>query len=323
MDRVNGLISIVVPIYNTEEYLRKCINSIINQTFKNIEVVLVNDGSTDSCGKICEEYAARDNRIKVIHKENAGVSAARNSGIEICTGEYIGFVDSDDWIEKDMFEILYDTVNRNNSDISICNIYDDKRIDIEPYEVYTYDKDNFCIEMFTGNSFEGYLCNKLFKAELFEFVRLDEEIGIIEDLLLIYNILKSRNTISATYITKGLYHYIERENSALNGKFSKVSFSRLKAFEYLYNDSLKTYPTLSEYIFGRYIEENIYEAMRYIRSNCDEKSYLVQIRNNIAENYKKIKSSKYLNFKQKICIFLIKVNLRLFCSTYKVVNIFN
>lgn len=101
------LISIIVPIYNVELYLEKCIESIINQTYKNLEIILVDDGSTDSCGKICDEYAKKDNRIKVIHKINGGLSDARNKGMEIAKGKYIGFVDGDDYVASDMYETLY------------------------------------------------------------------------------------------------------------------------------------------------------------------------------------------------------------------------
>src|SRR5665647_2657921 len=103
----NPLISIIVPIYKVENYIRNCVDSILNQTYKNLEVILVDDGSTDNCGNICDEYSLKDNRIKTIHKKNGGLSSARNAGLDVAKGEYIGFIDSDDWIEKDMYESLY------------------------------------------------------------------------------------------------------------------------------------------------------------------------------------------------------------------------
>lgn len=114
-------ISIVVPIYNVEKYLDQCVKSIINQTYKNLEIILVNDGSIDNSGKICDKYKRQDNRVIVIHKENGGSSDARNVGIQIATGKYIGFVDSDDYIEKDMYEFLYNNMINENADISCCN----------------------------------------------------------------------------------------------------------------------------------------------------------------------------------------------------------
>ena len=117
------LISIIVPIYKTEKYLDRCIKSIINQTYKNLEVILVDDGSPDRCGVICDKWAQKDKRIKVIHKENGGVSDSRNAGLDIANGEYIGFVDSDDYIHKDFIKILYNLCKENNSDISVCETF--------------------------------------------------------------------------------------------------------------------------------------------------------------------------------------------------------
>ena len=114
------LISVVVPVYNVEKYIDKCINSIINQTYKNLEIILVDDGSPDNCGKICDEYAKKDNRIKVTHKENGGVSSARNIGIKNATGDWLTFVDADDWIENNFVEQLLKIGNQENAEIVLC-----------------------------------------------------------------------------------------------------------------------------------------------------------------------------------------------------------
>ena len=113
-----GKISVVVPVYNVEEYLDQCVESLVGQTYKNLEVILVDDGSPDNCPAMCDEWAERDNRIKVIHKENGGVSSARNAALDIASGDYIGFVDSDDWIEPDMYEILIKNAKKYDADIS-------------------------------------------------------------------------------------------------------------------------------------------------------------------------------------------------------------
>ena len=117
------LISVIVPIYNVEKYLNKCIESIINQSYSNLEIILVDDGSKDSSGIMCDSYILKDKRIKVIHKENGGLSDARNVGIDKAKGEYIVFIDSDDWIDEKMIEILYNIIKKNNSDISICDYF--------------------------------------------------------------------------------------------------------------------------------------------------------------------------------------------------------
>ena len=116
----NVKISIIVPVYKVEKYLDKCVNSIVGQTYKNLEIILVDDGSPDNCPAMCDEWAQKDSRIKVIHKKNGGLSSARNAGLDACTGDYIGFVDSDDWIEPDMYEYLLNIGMKNNADVSRC-----------------------------------------------------------------------------------------------------------------------------------------------------------------------------------------------------------
>ena len=116
---MEDLITVIVPVYKVEKYIRKCIESIINQTYKNIEIILVDDGSPDDCGKICDEYAKKDNRIKAIHKENGGLSDARNKALDLTNGKYVIFVDSDDYIEKNAIEYLYQLMQKYNTDIAI------------------------------------------------------------------------------------------------------------------------------------------------------------------------------------------------------------
>lgn len=324
MEKINGLISIIVPIYNTENYLRKCIDSIINQTYKNIEIILVNDGSTDNCGKICDEYIDKDNRVKVMHKKNAGLSCARNSGLGLCRGEYIGFVDSDDWVEDNMFESMYSISKQNNSDITICDTTSqEKKINNKNYDNFEVKKLNqvdYCVEMFTGNSFEGYVCNKLYTSEIINKHKF-EDIGGIEDLLFNYKVLNEKPDINVMYIKKGLYHYIRRDDSISFSSFSAKTFSKLKAFKFIYEDSIYKFPMISEYVFKRFIEENIYEAGKYIKADCKEEKYLLQIRKNTIDNYRRIKENDYFSTKQRISIFLMKCNLKLFCYVYKIVDI--
>ena len=124
---MNCELSIIVPVYNTAQYLPQCIESILKQSFKNWELILIDDGSTDGSAEICEEWAQKDARIKVIHKVNSGQADCRNQALEICQGDYIGFVDSDDWIEESMYEVLMDDLKTTNSDIAICNHYDESK----------------------------------------------------------------------------------------------------------------------------------------------------------------------------------------------------
>ena len=177
----------------------------MEQTYKNIEIIMINDGSTDNCGKICDEYAQKDNRIKVIHKKNEGVSSARNKGIGECTGKYIGFVDGDDIIDTDMFEKLYESITKNESDLAICNYYPNKDfcgvdeiIDRETALDLILDKDKY----------KGFVVNKLYKKRILKDQKFDEKIDICEDL--IFNCQYIIKCCKCSIVNEKLYNYISR-----------------------------------------------------------------------------------------------------------------
>lgn len=218
-------ISVIVPIYNTGNYLKKCVDSIANQTFKDIEIILVDDGSTDDSGKICDEFAEKDNRIRVIHQSNSGSVTARKNGLEIACAEYIGFVDSDDWIESDMYEILYNLITENEADMSCCNrVYEDGKNEIKlTMTEGVFDISNNRQAVFedfvslssdsSGMNLNHSLCNKLFKKELivnsFSCVSDEQQYG--EDFLILCEYLMKCNNIAIK--DKVEYHYIKHDES--------------------------------------------------------------------------------------------------------------
>ncbi|MCL2015640.1 MAG: glycosyltransferase [Defluviitaleaceae bacterium] len=236
------VISVIVPVYNAEKHLENCICSIVNQTYKNLEIILVNDGSADDSGKICDNFAKIDSRIKVIHKENGGVSSARNKGIDAATGDWLGFVDSDDIIDSTMYETLLNAAVAGKTKLSICGFvrsfdsgYKEVRTCPEIPPIIT------CKQALTyiisDRYFEGFMCNKLFHKTLFtEFTeqnkpknRLATDLHVCEDLLLIIQIIlqmaeksekseenekSEKNKIS--YTPQALYDYIVRTESAVN-----------------------------------------------------------------------------------------------------------
>ncbi len=215
-------VSIIVPIYNVEKYIGKCIESIMNQTLKDIEVILVNDGSTDKSGKIADKYASIDNRIKVIHQKNLGQGVARNKGIEISNGKFIGFVDSDDWIDLDMYERLYNSICENDADIGVCSRrgYDENLVNghtklVEDNEVFdiNYNIVDYIINhLFYPHTVSS--CNKLYKADLIKKnnIRFKNvyEVGS-EDALFNYCILLNSKKIVT--IKDTFYNTIERIGS--------------------------------------------------------------------------------------------------------------
>ncbi len=225
-------ISVIVPVYNVENYLKKCIDSILNQTLEDIEIILVNDGSTDSCKEICDEYARKDNRIKVIHKPNEGLSMARNAGIREARGQYIGFVDSDDYIAWDMYEMLYQNIITYNADISICGLYNCYKEKSIPQ----YDGDEFLVmnneealkTALEGIKFSVNAVNKLYKKELFDNIEFPKG-KLSEDAFTIPKILSISSKIVFDSVPK--YYYMHREDSITTSKFKEQDFDVVKAYE--------------------------------------------------------------------------------------------
>jgi len=186
---MSDLISIIIPVYNVEKYLERCVKSVINQTYKNLEIILVDDGAKDNSGKMCDELSKLDSRIKVIHKENGGLSDARNFGLKIATGDYIGFVDSDDYIADDMYETLYHTIKNNNADISIVSFYEmykEKVIGVrDSGNLEILSKQEAMKELLIDTKIQSYAWNKLFKKELFNDLKFPTGKNF-EDIELLY-----------------------------------------------------------------------------------------------------------------------------------------
>lgn len=217
------LISIIIPVYKVEEYLNKCIDSVINQSYKNLEIILVDDGSPDNCPQICDEYSRKDNRIKVIHKKNGGQSEARNCGLDIAKGKYIGFVDSDDYIKEDMFEILYKNMINYDADISLCNIIKIKKKsneNVENYDEIEIYNSSDSIKQLLKQHITNYLPNKLYKREIWEEIRLPEG-KILEDMDVMYRLIEKSNKIVATNKTE--YYYFIRKDSSISQINTKVT----------------------------------------------------------------------------------------------------
>ena len=242
---MSDLISVIVPVYNVEQYLDKCVESIINQTYKNLEIILVDDGSSDQSGKKCDEWNIKDSRIKVIHKENGGLSDARNVGLEVATGDYIGFVDSDDWIEPGMYERLFEEICRTDSLVAICDY--SKYYEDNPNTLYKEKKE--IVHVYKGREIVNYMTSDgkvkisysvwkcLYKKTCLEGCKFP--VGrYYEDVLFNVNALWTIDRV--VYIPKVYYHYRIRNNSIIGGGISPKHIEDLM----VYNDGIiKFYQT--------------------------------------------------------------------------------
>lgn len=242
------MISVIIPVYNVERYLKRCIDSVINQTYKDLEIILVDDGSTDNSGVICDDLKSIDSRIKVIHKKNGGLSSARNAGIKVATGEYIGFVDSDDWIDIDMYESLISAIEETKSEVAvtgICRVYDNGyfKNQFTRNSVEVYRGVEIVAEYLKQNSFSTAAYDKLYKSELFSHRRFPEG-KLYEDAPVIYDILKSINKIVC--VGKPQYKYFQRADSICGLAFSKKKMDHYYFSHEILIDVSKTYPQLAE-----------------------------------------------------------------------------
>lgn len=299
------LISVIVPIYNIEKYIEKCIASISSQTYKNLEIILIDDGSTDSSGSICDTLAKNDPRIKVIHKKNGGLSDARNAGLEVAEGEYFSFIDGDDFITPDTLEKLYNAAVSTDSEISVCNMlrYYEDGSTVDFYCPSTAPVTLEGIDRFKTLN-QPSVCNKLFKAELFGDLRFPKS-KYYEDTY-IYHIL-AYNASKATLTGHNGYMYLSRRDSILGANISERYFDCIEA---IYNRLV----FLAEHGIDIYAKEaalSLYAAVANAqkgikKTSSNQKSFENARKQYLAAYRYLMHRSSGISFKQKIRLFLLK-----------------
>lgn len=249
------LISIIVPVYRAEKYLAKCVESLLSQTYKNIEIILVDDGSPDKSGEICDQFREKDRRVKVIHQDNGGQSKARNMALSVAKGEYIGFVDSDDWIDSDMYSVLFDNLQLSQSDISCCQF---RRVDedgntadtVLEKKVNSYDNLSAMKVLIEDREIGSHPCTKLFKCGLFKDVQFP--IGrVYEDIAIMHIIFSKAKRVVVTSERK--YNYLINANSTSYTQTPKWGYSLFCAFGDRYEFISENYPSLVDFTRERYL----------------------------------------------------------------------
>lgn len=313
-------VSVIIPVYKVEKYLKRCIESVVNQSYKNIEIILVNDGSPDKCGEICDSYARIDSRIKVIHKENGGLSSARNAGLDIASGEYIMFVDSDDWIEENSLEKLdkymnmsYDIINFKFSFVkegskNIIELQSDIK------ESYECDLISYIDKLFSGE-LDFFIWNKLYKKGLFNEVKFPEGRNY-EDLATIYKLyFKAKNIIVTDY---SLYKYwLGNLNSITSNSTIKNMTDYLLSTKEIYEVN-KNYLQINKRDFSSvdtwYKMMIIQLLINYTKSTYKDDELKREIQSELRSSkarisavYKQGKIAKYVLYKSRLLIPMIKL----------------
>lgn len=316
---MNNLISVIVPIYNSEKYLPKCIESILSQTYKNLELILINDGSTDKSLNICNYYKSLDNRIIVIDKPNEGVSATRNLGIKIAKGDYLGFVDSDDYIEDNMYEVLLTQIETSKSQVCVMTSYI-----VNSLKKYTSLYKNSTI---SGNEalkqllmlrFPASLWAYLYSKDVIKKFYLNEEIHFFEDFEFNYRILSSVSKVAIC--DQRLYNYRINENSINHQRINDKKVTCLKIYDIVAKDlqwKNKDLAKYSAYFRSHCLVSIIASLSQSIDS--DDKYYSI-MHKNAKDMLWNVIFSRVVPIKYKVAILLCSINPYLTCKILNLIK---
>ncbi len=319
------MISVIVPVYRVEKYLSRCIESITKQTYKNLEIILVDDGSPDHCPELCDEWAERDFRIRVIHKANGGLSDARNAGMKAAAGVYISFIDSDDWIAPQMYERLVSAMKRDQSDISACGmkmVWDDgspdKILIITPDCVL--DRKEAQRALLKEELIIQPVCDKLYKAECIKDILFD--VGFYhEDVFWSYKAIGAAKKVSLiNYIG---YFYYQRKESIMGAGYSLKRLDALKAYCRRYEYMKTEFPELADMALKAIWSRCIYEgqqAMLYLSKKETDKVFrlLLSVRRRYPIQYSAYADDK---LSHRMWISLSRISLRTACRIRNMLNI--
>lgn len=307
----NVKVSVIVPIYNVEDYLPKCIDSIQKQSYDKLEIILVDDGSPDKCGDICEEYKLQDERIKVVHKPNGGLSDARNAGMEVATGEYYVFIDSDDYVHPQMIEKLLDACDKTGADMAVCgfkSVTENENIDMDtlndvPVEEVVSDEDR--ISYFYEKKYVEFVVawNKIYPAKYFENIKYPKG-KVHEDEFTTYKLLEKADKIA--FIDVPLYFYVQRQSSIMGQNFNIKRLLVMDALE----ERMNHYIDLKKY---RWVEKNLYLyrmfLIKYSREIDKQEDIDSVVLDRYFEYYKKVVLKNIfkttISFKKKIGYILM------------------
>lgn len=295
------LISVIIPIYKVESLLPRCIDSVLVQTHRNLEVILVDDGSPDGCGAICDAYAAKDPRIRVIHQENAGLAGARNAGLEIARGEYYGFVDSDDHIAPDMYETLLSAMAEEDADIAVCGRYLEMASgELVPMfdfsESLVFDAREGVRRLLLSDGLDAAAWDKLYRADFWEYTRYPTEY-VSEDVPVTSRLLARAKRI--VHCGRPLYYYYQRSGSLSHAAFNDKSAGIYYYYKETGLEMSRRFPDLREEGLFYYYKALLVLLFRYAGSRADHpvgREAYRQLRRNIAG----ICANRYLRPKYKI-----------------------
>jgi len=307
-------VSVIVPIYKVEKYIHRCIDSILNQTYTSLEIILVDDGSPDNCGKIIDKYKVKDNRIKVIHKKNGGLSDARNAGMKIASGEFIVFVDSDDWLEKNMIELMIQSNRYYRADIvqsAFFYAYENKRLIDNRYssrkdESVLLNKKSLMFELVINEKVKNFAWGKLYKTELIKDIPFKEGV-LFEDVFWAHQVMHRVNKF--VIIHKPLYNYYQR-NDSIVANYSSRNLDILKGLKERHLFLQQHYPELLNESYKMILKTSLIHYNLLLMSRKKESSYvhMKDIKTNIKKDLKHFKVAVREDKHLQMQLFLFSIH---------------
>lgn len=317
---MNCKVSVIVPVYNVEKFLDKCVGSIVNQTYSNLEIILVDDGSPDNCPAICEEWAKKDSRIKVIHKENGGLSSARNAGLDIFTGEYVMFVDSDDWIDENTVEIFIQTSENETADIvcgGMCFEYMNDTHSALQIQNASYKGEEIARNLLLDN-IRPEVCGKIYLRDLIRQFRFDEKIRYAEDLHFNFYLMMKANKLVA--IDFPSYHYLQNSGISITSPY--ITDARAASWQ-MFDGIFKTVrgnKGLEDAAVYRFTIYTFAVLSRVLSSKEFRKKYFSQITFALLQYKNKILNNELVSKKHKTALKILAINKNLYLTLYKVMS---
>ena len=318
---MNNKVSVIIPVYNVHRYIERCVKSVIDQTYRNIEIILVDDGSTDNSGRICDFLQKKDSRVKVYHKNNGGLSDARNYGIIKSNGDYIFFLDSDDYISMELIELLLYSSIYHKTDLVISGLHDFyegeliRSDDIKKNKDFIISKEECYRKMFTQDQIDVNATAKLYKRQLFNDIQFP--VGLpYEDIQIVDKIVEKCRSISV--ITYRGYYYLQRPDSIMYSSMSKDKLILIDKTEELLNFIKSKYPNLEIYALRRYIYCNFHLLGRSI-INDQFIDISRQLRKNILKHKKIILTSSIFSNKEKIATVILFIGLQIYKKIWSVI----
>lgn len=306
------VVSIIVPIYNVEKYMNKCVESIVNQSYRNLEILLIDDGSPDRCPQLCDAWAQRDSRIQVIHKANGGLSSARNAGLEVANGDYVLFVDSDDWLDTDAVEALLAGIEAQHADICACGFYIE-HLDAEGQTAETtafiYHKPDIVLN-YVLDKIRPEVCNKLYRRAVIGTLRFDETVRYAEDILFNYTAFKNAQCVCSIGAPK--YHYLQNSGNSITTDF--ITDARAQSWQTCEKMVLDCVgqPALYQAAVYRFIVYSFGILSRVLLVEDFCKKYYDALADKIISYRMDIWKNQYLSRKHKLSAALLSVSKPLF-----------